>query len=125
MKGKINEITATAAVEFLKAGKATREQVSISPSITWLGASIVGRKGIIGVVGIAGTARTARIKSFFVAPEFRRKGVGTALLKEAVERLGDHAITCFATVRSRPLFEKLGFVVESEKKNGIVFMRKE
>jgi len=71
----------------------------------------------------AGTATTtcyegglAWIGMVLVHPDFRRRGLGSALLNHAIEYLRDErGIRCIkldATPEGRPLYEKLGFIPE-------------
>jgi ribosomal protein S18 acetylase RimI-like enzyme len=73
---------------------------------------------------VCGTATTIVFENRFawvgmvlVDPEFRSKGIGTALLERAVQYLDDLKIATIkldATPQGKPLYEKLGFVSEYE-----------
>lgn len=73
---------------------------------------------------LAGTATTicyenrfAWIGMVLVDPEYRKQGIGTALLKKAIEHLdGSHIATMKldATPQGKPIYMKLGFVKEYE-----------
>ena len=111
---------------FLILNRAEKEQVNIfATADIWFYA--FNTQKAVGTIGISFIhTKIARIKGFFVVPELRHQCVGTMLLKEAMKELkerGKSEITTFATIRSRPLFEKMGFNVEREQSNGITFMR--
>jgi len=73
---------------------------------------------------VCGTATTicyedrfAWIGMVLVDPEHRKRGIGTQLLKKTIEYLDEQKIPTMkldATPQGRPLYEKLGFVVEYE-----------
>jgi len=73
---------------------------------------------------VAGTVATiiyenrfAWIGMVLVDPEFRKRGIGTALLKQAIDHLDSHNVPCMrldATPQGKPVYEKLGFVDECE-----------
>jgi GNAT superfamily N-acetyltransferase len=73
---------------------------------------------------VCGTAMTISFESRFawvgmvlVDPEYRSRGIGTTLLKRAIEHLELLAIPTIkldATPQGKPLYEKLGFVPEYE-----------
>jgi len=73
---------------------------------------------------VAGTVATivyedrfAWIGMVLVDPEFRKHGIGTALLQKAIQHLDSRDIPCVrldATPQGRPVYEKLGFVDEYE-----------
>jgi GNAT superfamily N-acetyltransferase len=61
--------------------------------------------------------RFAWVGMVLVDPEFRSKGIGTALLERGVQYLDDLKISTIkldATPQGKPLYEKLGFVSEYE-----------
>jgi len=73
------------------------------------------------VVGTATTIcyenRFAWIGMVLVDPEFRKKGIGTELLKKTIEHLDDAGILTLkldATPQGKPIYAKLGFVEEYE-----------
>jgi len=73
---------------------------------------------------IVGTATTINYENRFawigmvlVDPEFRKQGIGTELLKKAIEYLDDVSIRTVkldATPQGKPIYSKLGFVEEYE-----------
>ena len=68
-----------------------------------------------GAVCCVSFGTTGWIGALGVAPEARRHGVGRALTEAAVERLHDRGaatVLLFATDMGRPLYERLGFVIE-------------
>jgi predicted GNAT family acetyltransferase len=61
--------------------------------------------------------RFAWIGMILVDPEFRKRGIGRALLQQAIEHLDSRGIPCMrldATPQGKPVYEKLGFVNEYE-----------
>jgi len=61
--------------------------------------------------------RFAWIGMVLVDPEFRKRGIGTALLQKAIDHLDSHNIPCMrldATPQGKPVYQKLGFVDEYE-----------
>ena len=61
-------------------------------------------------------AKTASVHAIIVAPEFRRKGVGLALLQAALEGNSDARCEIRASnVASERLFKKAGFAARSLK----------
>jgi GNAT superfamily N-acetyltransferase len=60
--------------------------------------------------------RFAWIGMVLVDLPFRGQGIGTTLLRQAIQYLDDHSIPCIkldATPQGKPLYEKLGFVTET------------
>jgi GNAT superfamily N-acetyltransferase len=51
----------------------------------------------------------AVISMVLVAERLERRGLGTRLMNEALERAGQGAVYLYATANGRPLYEKLGF----------------
>jgi GNAT superfamily N-acetyltransferase len=74
-----------------------------------------------GVVGTVATIiyenRFAWIGMVLVDPEFRKRGIGSALLQQAIEHLDSRGIACMrldATPQGKPVYLKLGFLSEYE-----------
>lgn len=68
-----------------------------------------------GAVCCVSFGATGWIGALGVAPEARRHGLGRALTEAAVARLrnrGANTVFLFATDMGRPLYERLGFVIE-------------
>lgn len=82
---------------------------------------------LVGVVGWTDMGNGhIRLKTDFVRPEFRRKGIYQMLWAgrmERVEALCPRVLTAFCTSMSLPTYLKAGFERESER-NGIAFVRK-
>jgi putative acetyltransferase len=58
------------------------------------------------------------IDMLFVDPDFGRQGIGSALLGSMVDlarQRGLPAVTTFASLTSRPVFERHGFVITGER----------
>ena len=61
--------------------------------------------------------KLAWIGMVIVEPEFRGQGIGTTLLKRAIDHLDSRKVPCMkldATPQGLPLYEKFGFVAEYE-----------
>ena len=61
--------------------------------------------------------RFAWIGMLLVKPELRNRGIGRALLRQAIQHLDSRGVPCMkldATPQGKPLYEKLGFVDEGE-----------
>lgn len=73
---------------------------------------------LIGTVTTTTYGRSlAWIGMMIVHPDFRRKGIGVALMRRALDslqRLGVPSLKLDATPAGRPLYESLGFVAETE-----------
>lgn len=73
---------------------------------------------------VVGTATTINYESRFawigmvlVDPDYRKQGIGTALLQKAIEHLGQsniHTMKLDATPQGKPIYTKLGFAEEYE-----------
>jgi predicted N-acetyltransferase YhbS len=69
----------------------------------------------VGAVCCVSFGATGWIGALGVAPEARRHGLGGALTEAAVARLRDHGartVLLFATDMGRPVYERLGFVLD-------------
>ncbi|MDR2870843.1 MAG: GNAT family N-acetyltransferase [Deferribacteraceae bacterium] len=110
-----------AMVSFLKRNNSSIEQVSATVADLWYIAH--DDYQTFGTCGILKYSNSIRIKSFFIRKDKRNEGIGAMLIEKVITDF-DVQITAFATKFSRPIFEKYGFVVESEKKNDIAFMRR-
>ncbi len=80
-------------------------------------AAEVGGRLIGTVTTICYEKKFAWIGMLLVDPECRNQGVGSALLKSAIEYLESKTITCMkldATPHGKPIYEKLGFFPEYE-----------
>src|SRR4051794_40394866 len=74
-----------------------------------------GDGAAVGAVCCVSFGATGWIGALGVAPEARRHGLGRALTEAAIERLrerGASTVLLFATDMGRPLYERLGFVIE-------------
>jgi GNAT superfamily N-acetyltransferase len=70
---------------------------------------------VVGVACCAAFATSGWIGALGVAPEARRRGLGTALTEAAVRWLrsrGAATVLLYATEAGRPVYERLGFVAE-------------
>jgi len=81
------------------------------------------------LVGFGGLEKSGRISSLFVAPDFMRQKVASALLAHLiteVDSINIKELTAHASEFSKPLFIKFGFEViniESTNLNGVDFTR--
>jgi GNAT superfamily N-acetyltransferase len=82
------------------------------------GAILVAEGGNAGVIGVACCASfgiSGWIGALGVAPEARRRGLGTALTEASVRWLrnrGAATVLLYATEAGRPVYERLGFAAE-------------
>jgi predicted N-acetyltransferase YhbS len=69
----------------------------------------------VGTVTTCIFGSVAWIAMVLVDPHYRRRGIGEALMRQALEFLDQHAVRTIrldATALGQPLYEKLGFAVE-------------
>ena len=70
------------------------------------------------VVGFTDLDDHGYIDMLFVDPDFGRQGIGSALLESVVALARDRGLpvlTTFASLTSRPVFERHGFVITGER----------
>ena len=63
------------------------------------------------------SGRQAIIQNVFTEPDWRRRGLGTLLMKEIIawsKQTGIESLVLHASKQGRPLYEKLGFVSTTE-----------
>jgi GNAT superfamily N-acetyltransferase len=63
------------------------------------------------------SGRQAIIQNVFTEPEWRRRGIGTLLMKEIIEwskKTGIESLVLHASEEGRPIYEKLGFITTTE-----------
>ena len=63
------------------------------------------------------SGRQAIIQNVFTEPDWRRRGLGTLLMKEIIawsKQTGIESLVLHASEEGRPLYEKLGFVTTTE-----------
>lgn len=76
-------------------------------------------ENLAGCVLIKNTAEEKKICALFVAPAYRKRGLGTQLIDASLKELGEHPLI---TVSSRnmfqlkPLLDKMGFHMSGKKK---------
>lgn len=71
------------------------------------------------IAGFIELESNGHIDCAYVAPKFERKGVATELLKHVIfiaKGVGLKELYVEASIVAKPLFEKLGFIVENENK---------
>ena len=96
-------------IEFLKKNHANKEQIELTGATIWSVA--VEDNRVIGVAGAKLGKYADRIKGFFIIEEMRRRGIGTALLQDAMQQTRAPRVTAFCTRNSENLFLREGFVV--------------
>jgi GNAT superfamily N-acetyltransferase len=81
---------------------------------TWLAAR-TGDGELVGVVRLLDDGGLyASLWDLLVRPDWQWRGVGTRLVKEALELCGDRRLVALvSTPAARPLFKRLGFLTES------------
>jgi Acetyltransferase (GNAT) domain len=70
----------------------------------------------------------ATIAMMVVAPQMQRQGLGRRLMDAALSHVGDEVVYLYATDMGRPLYDKLGFVLDgtaTERLEGAVGIRSE
>lgn len=63
------------------------------------------------------SGRQAIIQNVFTEPEWRRRGIGTLLMKEIIDwskKTGIESLVLHASEQGRPIYEKLGFITTTE-----------
>ncbi len=73
------------------------------------------------VVGFADLDEQGYVDMLFVDPDFGRRGIASALVGSAIARARDRgllALSTFASLTSRPVFARHGFVVVGERTFG-------
>ena len=118
---EVSEISATEAQRFYRQFRLKGEQVAFSLNGKFFACFHNGE--IVGIASAFRMGESTRIKSLMVRKHFRGRGYGAALLQHLV--YPGIRYTAFATVYSRGLFQRFGFVEKSIKPNGISYMVKE
>jgi ribosomal-protein-alanine N-acetyltransferase len=77
---------------------------------------------VVGYVGIWTVVNNVHITTIAVDPDYRRRGIATALIKKVIEEYASERQTITLEVRpsndaARGLYEKLGFNVSGRRKN--------
>jgi len=116
----IEQIDYMDALGFFLDNKAWKEYVTITEKGTWYAYKEFGE--IKGIASTLQLGKWTRIKSLFVAKQYRRHGIATALVKSLSENA---PCSAFAFDSSKSAFERCGFLVESRGNNKVWFMRKE
>lgn len=121
----IKYITYDIAYNFFIKNKDRNDQITLANKGLFYGLYL--NETLIGIISTNETKNTVRIKSFLVAKQYRKRGLGKELLESV---LTDRKVcTAFATEYSYKLFLQCGFDVMSEdvtnlNKNNIRFMRR-
>lgn len=74
----------------------------------------IQKSKIVGIIGV----KANEIKTFFVDPQFRGKGIGTELLQFAEKQIcnkGYGEVMVYSTVSGRTFYEKNGFTCIEKK----------
>ena len=96
-------------IEFMYKNGAGEEQVDLSESSFWCVAVVDNE--VVGVAGVNIGKYADRIKGFFVTKEMRNKGIGTALLQDAMKCTKAGRVAAYCTRKSEGIFTKYGFKV--------------
>ena len=94
-------------IEFMYKNGAGEEQVDLSESSFWCVAVVDNE--VVGVAGVNIGKYADRIKGFFVTKEMRNKGIGTALLQDAMKCTKAGRVTAYCTRKSEGIFKSYGF----------------
>lgn len=126
-----------AAVRESAPGRYSREQIAVWSGYAWA----PGFEGFVldpltilathdeETVGFCGVEPTGHIASLYVHPSFARRGIGSLLLRAALDRCPSPSSGCWsaeASVLSRPVFQRLGFTqigVEHSMRDRVGFER--
>jgi N-acetylglutamate synthase-like GNAT family acetyltransferase len=110
-----------ATLELLKAASLPIEDLSESAPVRFWVAEDGGR--LVGAIGLERYGADGLLRSLVVAPDWRGRGVGAALV-EALERdarFGGVEMLVLLTQTARPFFERLGYTVaERDSVPGLV-----
>lgn len=115
----IREITTAEAKRYYRRYRETGDRLSFSEKGRYYG--YFKKNKVIGIVSTQIVGKRIRIKTLSVSPDSRGKGIGAALLGFLI--YDGLAYSAFASEHSIRLFEKFGFTVMSESKNGIKYMK--
>lgn len=112
----IKTITNEQALRFLRENKAHKEVVFIRSCDHWWGA--FESDELAGVTGTSKGKNHIKLASTFVAPEHRRKGVATALLRCILEYAQGNKIISYSRPDMARINAKHGFKTIHTLKNG-------
>lgn len=118
----IKDITFSEAAGLILEDKDKNDQITVNDKGDFYG--YYKNNELMGVISTHETINTVRVKSFYVKKAFRNKGIGEILLRYVIDVEPSKTYTAFASKFSQNLFSRHGFIVESEKKNNIKFMKK-
>jgi GNAT superfamily N-acetyltransferase len=78
----------------------------------------------IGWIAVKRESGYAFLENFFIAPEVRGRGLGTAALAWLKEQIGDATIRAhlLPNSRARSFYERAGFVLEREDKHQVTLV---
>ena len=110
-------------IEFLNEHNAGNEHVDCSSCTIWAAAILDGM--VVGVLGLNIGTIADRFKGFYILKEYRKKGIGTAMLNDMLKYACRPIVTSYCTDCSERIFINLGFsVTRCADKNGISFLEK-
>jgi ribosomal protein S18 acetylase RimI-like enzyme len=98
-------------------GEATAAQMNANPAF-FLGAFSANR--LVGTVFLSSDLRKGWINRLAVDPDYRRRGVAKALIKESERTLRDHGLRIFCSLiedhnrSSKELFRKCGYTERND-----------
>jgi N-acetylglutamate synthase-like GNAT family acetyltransferase len=97
---------------------------TVSPSDCVLMAEVENK--IVGVVRICEESDTVVLRGMQVAPGFRTRGIGTALLGEVSELIGDRECYCLPYTHLQEFYSRIGFhTVGPERTPGFLKNRRD
>lgn len=115
----IKEITAQEAQRYYRRHKEPGDRLSFSGKGKYYG--YFNNTKVLGIVSTQMVGKRIRIKTLSVRPDSRGQGIGTKLVKYLL--YDGLAYSAFASEYSIGIFKSQGFRIESEKDNGIVYMK--
>lgn len=77
---------------------------------SWIGVAVLDQQ-VVGFI----TAVGCHIDLLFVAPDYGRRGVASALLRELFVQIPQRTLTVEASITAKPCFERHGFRVVEEQ----------
>lgn len=78
---------------------------------------------MLGIIAVKKIKNTLRIKSLYVLPDYRQRGVGNKLVGYLVNDKYDY--DCYATTDSFNLFLRNDFIAIKKYKNNVTYMKRQ
>lgn len=67
------------------------------------------------IIGFCDIEADGHLDRLYVSPEYARKGVGKALVKDAERVVKDRSVFVEASITAKPFFQKLGYVATEKQ----------